>query len=71
MMVHEAPNQRRLLGEMHACLKPGGKLLVAEPKLHVSGKAFAETAAVAKDLGFQAVEEPRVHGCRTVVFEKA
>ena len=37
MMVHEVPDQRRLLGEIQACLKPDGKLLVAEPKIHVPG----------------------------------
>ncbi len=45
MMVHEVPDQRRLLGEIHGCLKPGGKLLVAEPRLHVSGTAFGQTVA--------------------------
>lgn len=52
MMVHEVPDQRRLLGEIHACLKPGGKLLVAEPRIHVSGKAFAGTVAWAGKPGF-------------------
>ena len=37
-MLHEVPDQRRLLGEIHDCLKPGGKLLLAEPPIHVSGK---------------------------------
>ncbi len=70
MMVHEVPDQRRLLGEIKACLKPGGKLLVAEPIVHVSGRAFLKTVATAEELGFRVVEEPRVHGCRAAVFEK-
>ena len=75
MMIHEVPDQRRLLGEIYDCLKPGGKLLVAEPKIHVPGKAFAKTVATAEALGFRGleeprIEEPRVHGCRAVVFEK-
>lgn len=70
MMVHEVPDQRRLLGEIHGCLKPGGKLLVAEPKIHVPGKAFGETVALAEDVGFRAIEQPRVFGCRAVVFAK-
>jgi hypothetical protein len=52
-------------------LKPGGKLLVAEPKIHVPGKAFHETVATAEEVGFRVVEEPRVHGCRAVVLERA
>ena len=71
MMVHEVPDQRRLLGEIHGCLKPGGKLLVAEPKIHVPGKAFEKTMVWAAEAGLKVIEEPRVHGCRAVVFEKA
>jgi ubiquinone/menaquinone biosynthesis C-methylase UbiE len=70
MMVHEVPDQRRLLDEIHVCLRPGGKLLVAEPKVHVPGKAFHKTVATAEEVGFRVAEEPRVHGCRAVVFEK-
>jgi ubiquinone/menaquinone biosynthesis C-methylase UbiE len=70
MMIHEVPDQRRLLGEIQACLKPGGKLLVAEPKIHVPGKAFGQTVSLAELLDFRMAEEPRVHGCRAVVFEK-
>ena len=66
MMIHEVPSQRRLLREIHDCLKPGGKLLIAEPKIHVSGKAFERTSAVARELGFRPMEQPRVHGCRAV-----
>jgi len=68
-MVHEVPDARRLLAEVQACLRPGGRLLLAEPRLHVSGKAFAATVAVAEELRFQAVEEPRIRMCRAVVLE--
>ena len=71
MMVHEVPDQRRLLGEIHGCLKPGGKLLVAEPKIHVPGRAFQQTVTTAEELGFRMVEEPKVHGCRAVMLERA
>jgi ubiquinone/menaquinone biosynthesis C-methylase UbiE len=71
MMVHEVPDQRRLLGEIHGCLKPGGKLLVAEPKIHVPGQAFQQTVAEAEALGFRVAEQPPVRWCRAVVLEKA
>ena len=71
MMIHEVPDQSRLLGEIHGCLKPGGKLLAAEPRIHVPGNAFLQTVATAEKLGFRSVDEPRVHGCRGIVFEKA
>jgi ubiquinone/menaquinone biosynthesis C-methylase UbiE len=70
MMVHEVPDQRRLLGEIQACLKPGGKLLVAEPKIHVPGKAFEKTVTLAGEVGLNIVGEPRILGCRAVVLMK-
>jgi ubiquinone/menaquinone biosynthesis C-methylase UbiE len=70
-MLHEVPDQRRLLGEIHACLKRGGKLLLAEPPIHVAGKTFANEVAVAEEAAFRMVERPRVRWCRAVVFTKA
>jgi ubiquinone/menaquinone biosynthesis C-methylase UbiE len=70
MMIHEVPDQQRLLREIHGCLKPGGKLLVAEPKIHVPGKAFEKTMVLAAEIGLKVIEEPKVHGCRAVVFIK-
>ena len=69
-MVHEVPDARRLLTEIHSCLKPGGRLLVAEPRLHVSVRAFAETVSVAQDAGLVVVEEPGIRWCRAVVMGK-
>jgi 2-polyprenyl-3-methyl-5-hydroxy-6-metoxy-1,4-benzoquinol methylase len=69
-MVHEVPDPRRLLSEIHGCLKPGGKLLVAEPRLHVSGSAFAQTVGAAEGVGLCVVERPRVRWCRAAVLEK-
>jgi ubiquinone/menaquinone biosynthesis C-methylase UbiE len=70
-MVHEVPDQGRLLSEIHACLKPGGNLLVAEPPIHVSGKTFAKEVAIAEGVGFRVVEKPRVRWCRAVALERS
>lgn len=70
MMVHEVPDKRRLLGEIHACLKPNGILLVAEPKIHVPSTLFDQEVATAEEVGLRLVAKPRVRGCRTVVLEK-
>jgi len=71
MMVHEVRDPRRLLGEIHACFKPGGKLMAAEPKIHVPGPAFRQTVATAEQVGFRVVDHPRVRWCRAVLLEKA
>jgi ubiquinone/menaquinone biosynthesis C-methylase UbiE len=68
MMVHEVPDQRRLLAEIHGCLKPAGKLLVAEPKIHVPDSAFRRTLALAEEAGLRVVEKPPLRWCRAVVL---
>jgi ubiquinone/menaquinone biosynthesis C-methylase UbiE len=70
-MLHEVPDQRRLLSEIHSCLKPGGRLLLAEPPIHVSGKTFANEVAIAEEVGLQIVDRPRVRWCRAAVFMKS
>jgi ubiquinone/menaquinone biosynthesis C-methylase UbiE len=70
-MVHEVPDARRLLAEIHAYLEPSGKFFLAEPSLHVSARAFDATLAAARDVGFRLVEEPQVRRCRAVVLERA
>lgn len=70
-MLHEVPDQRRLLGEIHACLKSGGSLLLAEPPIHVSAKKFAGEVAAAEDAGFRTLDRPRLRWCHAVVLRKA
>ncbi|HLA84562.1 MAG TPA: class I SAM-dependent methyltransferase [Thermoguttaceae bacterium] len=67
-MLHEVPDADRLLGEVRDVLNPGGKLLLAEPPIHVTAKKFAREVALAEAAGFEAVERPRVRWCRAVVL---
>ncbi len=39
-MVHEVPNAEAFLKEVASVLKPRGKLLIVEPRMHVSAAAF-------------------------------
>ena len=57
-MVHEVPDQRRLLSEIFSCLKPDGKFLVAEPILHVPAKSFDKMTAIAEEIGFAVNRAP-------------
>lgn len=70
-MLHEVPDQARLLGEIYNCLKPGGKLLLAEPPIHVSVKTFNSEVAVAEKAGFQVVDRPRLRWSKAALLEKA
>jgi ubiquinone/menaquinone biosynthesis C-methylase UbiE len=69
-MLHEVPDQARLLGEIHTSLKPGGKLLLAEPPIHVTAKTFAKEVAVGETVGFRLVDRPHVRWSHAVLFEK-
>ncbi len=59
-MVHEVEDRARLFAQLAASLVAGGHLLVAEPKVHVTKRAFEETLRIAADEGLSVVERPRV-----------
>lgn len=52
-LVHEIPDQGAFFAQIWKALKPGGKLLVVEPKGHVSLNQFEQTVATAKQTGFK------------------
>jgi ubiquinone/menaquinone biosynthesis C-methylase UbiE len=70
-MLHEVPDQGHLLTEIRDCLKPSGRLLLAEPPIHVPAKKFASEVAVAEQTGFQIVDRPHLRWSHAVVLEKA
>ena len=70
-MVHEVPDAARLFKEIAAVLKPGGRLLIAEPKGHVTSTAFAETLRIADAAGLRPVETPVIRGTHAAVLEKS
>ena len=59
-MVHEVPDQTKFFLEMKTLLKPGSKLLVAEPKVHVTRRKFEETLKKAEEGGLTVAEVPKV-----------
>jgi ubiquinone/menaquinone biosynthesis C-methylase UbiE len=59
-MAHEVPDKSRFFGEIIAFLKPQGRLLLVEPKVHVTQKVLERTVAVCRETGFQVIEEPPV-----------
>jgi ubiquinone/menaquinone biosynthesis C-methylase UbiE len=68
--AHEVPDVRRLLAEIHECLKPEARFLIIEPKGHVRRRRFEEITAIAKDLRFAVVDEPSVRFSHTVLLKK-
>jgi len=69
--AHEVPDLRRLLGEIHGCLRAQGKLLLAEPIGHVTANDFQQMISVANEIGLQEDERPRIRMSHAAVFIKA
>lgn len=64
-MVHEVPDAESFLKEIASLLKPGGKLLVVEPKMHVSAAAFEKSIEIARRVGLRAINGPEVRFSRS------
>ncbi|MHB1349852.1 MAG: class I SAM-dependent methyltransferase [Desulfobulbaceae bacterium] len=69
-LMHEVSDQGAFFREIASILKPGGQLLVVEPPLHVSKKAFAQTVNTARTAGFTPVPGPQVLLSKTAILSK-
>jgi ubiquinone/menaquinone biosynthesis C-methylase UbiE len=69
-VVHEVPDKAMFFTEIWKALRPGGRLLVVEPKGHVSSEQFEETAAIAGKAGFTPEALPKKIGGRSVSLIK-
>jgi ubiquinone/menaquinone biosynthesis C-methylase UbiE len=67
-MVHEVPDHERLFKELKATLKPGGKVYIIEPKMHVTRAAFEKMTSGMIKAGFEITERPRVFFSRAILF---
>lgn len=67
-MVHETPDPLAFFKEARSMLKPGGHLLVVEPRAHVSKKAFEVLLSEAKIAGLKAADLPRKKGGYSVLL---
>jgi len=69
-VVHELSDPGRFFAEAYEALRPGGRLLLAEPPFHVPEREFEAFLETAKDHGFLAAPGPPVRWCRTAVLRK-
>jgi ubiquinone/menaquinone biosynthesis C-methylase UbiE len=69
-MVHEVPDAAGLLTQLGDVLAPGGRLLIAEPRGHVSEEALEETIAAAERAGLSVIDRPNIKRSRAVLVEK-
>jgi ubiquinone/menaquinone biosynthesis C-methylase UbiE len=69
-VVHETSYPGRFLRECTAVLRPGGRLLVAEPRGHVSASDFERIVTGARDLGLERLDAPAVRKSLTALFRR-
>jgi ubiquinone/menaquinone biosynthesis C-methylase UbiE len=68
-VLHEVPDQGKFFKELSTILKPDAKALIVEPKWHVTEKDFQNSVELAKKLGFEIIETPKILFSRAVVIK--
>ena len=69
-MLHEVPDQKRLIGEARSVLAAKGRLLFGEPVGHVSEREYLKSAELFCAVGFKQIETLNIPFSRAVLFEK-
>ena len=67
-MVHEVPDQESFFKEIRSLLKPNGKLLMSEPKIHVTMAKYNETIEKAIRAGCVLKSNPSISLSRSALF---
>ncbi len=70
-VVHEVPDKKQLFNDMFKVLRPGGKLMFAEPKGHVTSSEFEDSVNMACEAGLKPLpDKPLSKGlCRMFIKE--
>jgi len=69
-MLHEVPDQTAFLTEFISFIKPAGKILIVEPKFHVTKNDFDNSQIIMKKAGFTVLDRPEIFFSRSVVLGK-
>jgi ubiquinone/menaquinone biosynthesis C-methylase UbiE len=67
-MIHEVSEQESFFKEIRSLLKPKGKLLISEPKIHVTKIKFDETVGKAMRSGFTLKSNPNISLSRSALL---
>jgi len=69
-VVHEIPDKNNLFLQLNNTLKKGSKVLISEPKGHVSDDNLSKTINIAKSNNFIVLSNPKIKGSKSVLLEK-
>ncbi len=68
-VLHEVPDMLKTMEQVQKVLKEDGRLLLAEPKIHVSGSDFKKTIKSLEQQNFQTEKTPIIAGCHAILFK--
>ncbi len=69
-VMHEVPDPKKLMIQVHKALAPGGRLWVVEPRGHVSYEAFEFIHDAALSAGFINADAPEIKKCHSIMLTK-
>jgi SAM-dependent methyltransferase len=69
-VLHEVRDRGRFLRQVFDALRPGGRLLLLEPKGHVSREVLDEELALSERVGFRRAAEPEHRRSHGALLEK-
>ena len=69
-IIHEVSDKARLLHEIFYSLKREGRILLAEPVLHVKKDSFNESLSIARSVGFEIIAHPKIKRTHAVLLRK-
>ncbi|MBF0495717.1 MAG: class I SAM-dependent methyltransferase [Deltaproteobacteria bacterium] len=68
-MAHEINDRVAFFNQVRGCLRSGGRLLVVEPVIHVTGRDFRTVEDSITAAGFAPLDQPRIRLSRARFFE--
>jgi ubiquinone/menaquinone biosynthesis C-methylase UbiE len=69
-MFHEVPDQKNTIKELIKLLRDNGKILIVEPKIHVTGKRFQEMAQMIEEMKLKIEKGPKIFFSRSALLKK-
>jgi ubiquinone/menaquinone biosynthesis C-methylase UbiE len=69
-MVHEVNDQKDFFSQLTSNLNSGGRILIAEPKIHVTDGDFHQTLEIAQSVGLQICGQPAIRLSHAALFSK-
>jgi len=70
-MVHEVSDKHKFFLELQSNLRSKGKILIAEPKMHVTADELDKTIEIAQNNGLRCCDRPEIRFSRTALFENS